>query len=39
MDQTETKINYLEKYKIDVDILKEDHKEFIKKNNKLILIT
>ena len=29
-------MNHLEKYKINVDILKEDEKEFIK-NNKLIL--
>ena len=35
----ENKINRLEKNKIDVDSLKEDQKEFIKKNNKLILKT
>ena len=34
--QIENKINHLEKYEIDADILKEDQKEFIK-NNKLIL--
>ena len=33
--QIENKINHLEKNKIDVDSLKEDHKEFV--NNKLIL--
>ena len=37
--QIENKINRLEKNKIDVDSLKEDLKEFIKKNNKLILKT
>ena len=36
--QIENKINHLEKNKIDVDILKEDQKEFIK-NNELILKT
>ena len=35
---TENKINYLEKNKADVDILKEDQKEF-RKNNKLIFKT
>ena len=34
--QIENKINYLEKNKIDIDSIKESHKEFIK-NNKLIL--
>ena len=34
--QTQRKINYLRKKKIDVDSLKEDQKEFVK-NNKLIL--
>ena len=34
--QSENKIKYLEKNKIDVDSLKEDKKELIK-NNKLIL--
>ena len=29
--QIQTKINHLEKIKIDVDSLKEDHKEFLKK--------
>ena len=29
--QLENKMNHLEKNKIDVDSLKEDHKEFIKK--------
>ena len=36
--QLDNKINHLEKNKIDVDNLKENHKEFIK-NNKLILNT
>ena len=36
--QLENKINNLEKSKIDIDSLKEDHKEFII-NNKLILKT
>ena len=35
---TENKINYLEKNKADIDILKEDQKEF-RKNNKLIFKT
>ena len=35
---TENKINHLEKNKADVDILKEDQKEF-RKNNKLIFKT
>ena len=34
--QLENKINYLEKNKIDIDSIKENHKEFIK-NNKSIL--
>ena len=34
--QIENKINHLEKNRIDVDILKKVHQEFIK-NNKLIL--
>ena len=36
--ETEKKINYSEKYKFDVDSLKEDQKELVK-NNKLILKT
>ena len=36
--QLENRMNHLEKYKIDVDGLKEDHKEFIQ-NNKLMLKT
>ena len=36
--QTDRKIEYLEKKKINVDILKEDQKEFLK-NSKLILKT
>ena len=36
--QIENKINHLEKNKIDLDSLKNDHKEFIK-NSKLILKT
>ena len=36
--QLDYKTNYLEKNKIDIDILKKDHQEFIK-NNKLILKT
>ena len=36
--QIGNKINHLENNKTDVDILKEDHKEFIK-SNKLILKT
>ena len=36
--QIENKENYLEKNKIDVDSLKEDHKEFVK-SNKLMLKT
>ena len=36
--QIGNKINHLENNKIDVDSLKEDHKEFIK-SNKLILKT
>ena len=36
--QLDYKTNYLEKNKIDIDILKKDHKEFIK-SNKLILKT
>ena len=35
---TENKINYLEKNKADIDILKEDQKEF-RKNYKLIFKT
>ena len=31
--QTERNINYLTKKKIDVDSIKEDQKEFVKKNN------
>ena len=31
--QLDNKINYLEKNKIDIDILKKDHKEFIKTIN------
>ena len=34
--QLNNKINHLEKIKIDIDSLKKDHKEFIRKN-KLIL--
>ena len=34
--QLENKIKHLEKNKIDINSLKEDHKEFIK-NNKLML--
>ena len=34
--QLENKINYLEKNEIDIDSIKENHKEFIK-NNKSIL--
>ena len=34
--QFENKINYLEKNKMDIDSIKENHKEFIK-NNKSIL--
>ena len=34
--QLENKINYIEKYEIDIDSIKENHKEFIK-NNKSIL--
>ena len=33
--QIKNKINYLEKKKIDVDCLKEDKKEFIKKEIKI----
>ena len=36
--QLDDKINYIEKNKIDIDGIKENHKEFIK-NNKSILIT
>ena len=36
--QIENRIKHLEKNKIDVDSLKEEHKEFVKKN-KLILKT
>ena len=36
--QLDNKINYLEKNEINLDSLKKDHKEFIKKN-KLILKT
>ena len=36
--QLENQMSHLEKYKIDVDSLKEDHKEFIQ-NNKLMLKT
>ena len=36
--QLQNKINYLEKYIIDMDSFKEDLKEYIK-NNKLILKT
>ena len=35
--QIVNRINNLEKHKIDVDSLKKNHKEFIKKNNELIL--
>ena len=36
--QLENKLKHLEKYKIDIDSLQKDHKEFMK-NNKLILKT
>ena len=36
LTQFENKINYLEKNKMDIDSIKENHKEFIK-NNKSIL--
>ena len=36
--QLDDKINYIEKNKIDIDGIKENHKEFIK-NNKSILKT
>ena len=36
--QLDDKINYIEKNKIDIDGIKENHKEVIK-NNKSILIT
>ena len=35
-NELDNKINYLEKYEINVDSLKKDHKEFIK-NNELLL--
>ena len=38
LKQLENKINHLGKNEIDIDILKKDHKEFIR-NNKLILKT
>ena len=37
--QTENKINHLEKSKIRVDNLKEDHKEFMKNDKLLLKIT
>ena len=36
MTQLGNELNHLEKNEIDLDILRKDHKEFIK-NNKLIL--
>ena len=37
--QIENKINHLEKNKIDVNSLKEDHKEFIRNNKITTVIT
>ena len=39
VSQIKNKINHLEKNKIDGGRLNEDQKEFIKKNNKLLLKT
>ena len=34
--QLENKINYIEKNKIDIDSIKENHKEFMKNNKSLL---
>ena len=34
--QLENKINYLEKSNLDIDCIKEDHKEFIKDNKSIL---
>ena len=36
--QFENEIKHLEKYKIDLDSVKEDHKEFIENNKSIMLL-